>query len=42
MGEILRLFVTSAESCRMGETEDVGTEEQEYVGSLLRTGAILC
>ena len=32
----------SGEYCRMGEIEDVGTMEQEYVGRLLRMGAILC
>ena len=32
----------SAEYCRMGEIDDVGTMEQEYVGRLLRMGAILC
>ena len=32
----------SAEYCRMGKIEDVGTVEQEYVGRLLRMGAILC
>ena len=31
-----------ADYCRMGESEDVGTVEWEYVRSLLRMGAILC
>ena len=34
--------MTSAEYCRMGEIEDVGTVGREYVGRLLRMGAILC
>ena len=33
--------MTSAEFCRMGEIEDVGTVEWEYVGRLLPMGAIL-
>ena len=32
----------SAEYCRMGEFEDVGTVGLEYVRRLLRIGAILC
>ena len=32
----------SAEYCRMGEFEDVGTVGQEYVRRLLRMGVILC
>ena len=34
--------MTSAEYYRMGEIEDVGTVGREYVGRLLRMGAILC
>ena len=34
--------MTSAEFCRMGEIEDVGTVEREYVGRLLPMGVILC
>ena len=34
--------MTSANSCRMGEIEDVGTVELECVDRLLRMGAILC
>ena len=34
--------MTSAEYCRMGEFEDVGMVGQEYVRTLLRTGAIIC
>ena len=34
--------MTSAEYCRMGEIEDVGTVGREYMGRLLRMGAILC
>ena len=34
--------MTSADSCRMGEIEDVGTVGLEYVGRLLRMVAILC
>ena len=33
--------MTSAEYCRMGEIEDVGTVGREYVRRLLRMGAIL-
>ena len=34
--------MTSADSFRMGGTEVVGTVWLEYVGRLLRMGAILC
>ena len=34
--------MTSANSCRMGGIEDVGTVELECVGRLLRMGVILC
>ena len=33
--------MTSAEYCRMGEFEDVGTVGREYVRRLFRMGAIL-
>ena len=34
--------MTSADSCRMGGIDDVGTVGLEYVGRLLRMGAIFC
>ena len=34
--------MTSADSCRMGGIEDVGTVGLEYVSRLLRVGVILC
>ena len=34
--------MTSAEYCRMGEFEDVGTAGLECVRRLLRMGTILC
>ena len=34
--------MTSADSCRMGGIDDVGTVRLEYVGRLLSMGAILC
>ena len=34
--------VMSADSCRMGGIEDVGTVKLEYVGKLLRMALILC
>ena len=34
--------MTSADSCRMGGIEDVGTVGLKCVGRLLRMGAILC
>ena len=34
--------MTSADSCRMGGIEDVGTVGLEYVSRLLRMGAIFC
>ena len=34
--------MTSTDSCKMEGIEDVGTMGLEYVGRLLRMGAILC
>ena len=34
--------MTSADCCRMGGIEDMGTVGLEYVSRLLRIGAILC
>ena len=34
--------MTSADSCRIGEIEDVETVRLEYVGRPLRMGAIHC
>ena len=34
--------MTSADSCRMGGIDDVGTVGLEYVGRLLRIGAVFC
>ena len=34
--------MTSADPCRLGGIEDVGTMELEFVGRLLRMDVILC
>ena len=34
--------MTLADSCRMGEIEDLGMVGLEYMGRLLRMGVILC
>ena len=34
--------MTLADSCRMGEIEDLGMVGLEYMGRLLRVGVILC
>ena len=34
--------MTSADSCRMGGIDDVGMVGLEYVGRLLRIGAVFC